>query len=237
MHDWVENLLQVQRIDVRMAKIQAQLDALPRDIGATEELQRADEARLAEAGQKLIELEKELKKIEMDVEALNAKKSDFQAKSTMIKNNEEYRAALHQIEQCDHQIAKCEDRELELMEALEEARAAKKECASILDVTKKRVAEVQQDFETRRKNSEAALGELAETRAPALSAVERTPASRYERLRMSGRARAGQPVLVPIHDEVCGRCRMNVTAQVRMNALKGMPVNCQNCGAMLYTEN
>jgi DNA-binding transcriptional MerR regulator len=106
MHDWVENLLEVQRIDVRMAKIQAQLDSLPKDIEATEELQRADERRLAEVGQRMIQLEKELKGIEMDVEALNAKKSDFQAKSTMIKNNDEYRAALHQIEQCAGRTAR-----------------------------------------------------------------------------------------------------------------------------------
>jgi predicted nucleic acid-binding Zn-ribbon protein len=237
MHDWVENLLEVQRIDVRMAKIQAQLDSLPKDIEATEELQRADERRLAEVGQRMIQLEKELKGIEMDVEALNAKKSDFQAKSTMIKNNDEYRAALHQIEQCDHRIAQLEDRELELMEALEEARGAKRACAAVLDVTKRRIAEVQQDYETRRKNSEAALAELLATRAPALAAVEDKAAQRYERLRQSGRSRAGQPVLVPVRDEVCGRCRMNVTAQLRMNALKGMPVNCQNCGAMLYSEN
>jgi predicted nucleic acid-binding Zn-ribbon protein len=77
---------------------------------------------------------------------------------------------------------------------------------------------------------------MAEERAPALAAVDSTPAKRYERLRLSGRARTGQAVLVPIRDEVCGRCRMNVTAQLRMNALKGMPVNCQNCGAMIYSE-
>jgi predicted nucleic acid-binding Zn-ribbon protein len=237
MHDWVENLLEVQRIDVRMAKIQAQLDSLPGDIEATEELQRSDERRLEEAGQQVIQLEKDLKHLELDVESLNAKKADFQAKSTMIKNNDEYRAALHQIEQCNHQIAKLEDRELELMESLEEARSAKRECTRVLDVTKRRIAEVQQDYETRRKNSEAALAELLETRAPALAAVDSNAARRYERLRKSGRSRAGQPVLVPIRDEVCGRCRMNVTAQLRMNALKGMPVNCQNCGAMLYSEN
>ncbi|MBT3285885.1 MAG: hypothetical protein HN849_10680 [Victivallales bacterium] len=236
MHNWVENLLEVQRIDVRMAKLKAQLNSVPRDIAAAEELRHGDESRLTEAHARLIELTKELKVLEMDVEALNAKKTDFQAKSAMIKSNEEYKAAMHQIEQCNHSVAQLEDRELELMEGMEEARKEEAECRSTMDVTQRRVTEVQQDLESRRVSSEAAMAEMAAARAPALAAVDKQAAGRYERLCRSGRARAGQAVLVPIRDEVCGRCRMNVTAQLRMNALKGMPVTCQNCGAMLYNE-
>ncbi len=238
MHNWVESLLEVQRIDVRMAKLQAQLDSVPGDKAAAEGLQRGDEDRLAQSRVAVQTLEKELKGVEIEVESLKAKKAGIQSKSAMIKNNEEYRAAMHQIEQYDHLIGQCEDRELELMAAIEEARAAQRECVRILDVTKRRVAEVQGDLEKRRANSEAALTEMNKVRQPALATVEKQAAQRYERLRTSGRARGnGQAVLVPIRDEVCGRCRMNVTAQLRMNALKGMPVTCQNCGAMLYSED
>lgn len=237
MHKWVENLLEVQRIDVRMAKLQAQLDSVSGDKAAAADLQRGDEDRLAQARAAVQGVEKELKTIEIDVEALKAKKTGIQSKSAMIKNNEEYRAAMHQIEQYDHQISQCEDRQLELMDALEKARTAQRNSSLMLDVTKRRVAEVHADLDRRHANSQAALAEMDKVRQPALAAVEKQAAQRYERLRTSGRSRNGQAVLVPIRDEVCGRCRMNVTAQLRMNALKGMPVTCQNCGAMLYCED
>jgi len=237
MHNWVEKLLEVQRIDIRMAKLQAQFDSVPGDKAAAEELQRSDEQRLATAREAVQGLEKELKSIEMDVEGVKAKKAGIQSKSAMIKNNEEYRAAMHQIEQYDHHIAQLEDRELELMDMIEKARAAQAECLRVLDVTKRRVAEVQGDLDRRRVASETALAEMAKIRQPALASVDGQAAQRYERLRASGRSRNGQAVLVPVRDGVCGRCRMNVTAQLRMNALKGMPVTCQNCGAMLYSED
>jgi len=237
MHNWVENLLEVQRIDVRMAKLQAQLDSVTGDKAAAANLQRGDEDRLAQARAAVQGVEKELKTIEIDVEALKAKKTGIQSKSAMIKNNEEYRAAMHQIEQYDHQISQCEDRQLELMDALEKARTAQRNFTQMLDVTKRRVAEVHADLDRRYANSQTALAEMDKVRQPALAAVDKQAAQRYERLRSSGRSRNGQAVLVPIRDEVCGRCRMNVTAQLRMNALKGMPVTCQNCGAMLYCED
>jgi predicted nucleic acid-binding Zn-ribbon protein len=237
MHNWVENLLEVQRIDIRMAKLQAQFDSVPGDKAAAEGLLHGDEQRLAAAREAVQTLEKELKSIELDVEGLKGKKTGIQSKSAMIKNNEEYRAAMHQIEQYDHQIAQLEDRELEVMDAIEKARTAQAECLRVLDVTKRRVAEVRGDLDKRLAGSKAALDEMAKIRQPALAAVDAQAAQRYERLRSSGRSRNGQAVLVPIRDEVCGRCRMNVTAQLRMNALKGMPVTCQNCGAMLYSED
>ena len=237
MHNWVENLLEVQRIDVRMAKLQAQLDSVTGDKAAAANLQRGDEDRLAQARAAVQGVEKELKTIEIDVEALKAKKTGIQSKSAMIKNNEEYRAAMHQIEQYDHQISQCEDRQLELMDALEKARTAQRNFTQMLDVTKRRVAEVHADLDRRYANSQTALAEMDKVRQPALAAVDKQAAQRYERLRSSGRSRNGQAVLVPIRDEVCGRCRMNVTAQLRMNALKGMPVTCQNCGAMRYCED
>lgn len=237
MHNWVENLLEVQRIDIRMAKLQAQFDSVPGDKAAAEELRRSDEQRLAAAREAVLTFEKELKTIELDVEALKSKKAGIQSKSAMIKNNEEYRAAMHQIEQYDHQVSQIEDRELEVMDRIEKARADLAECQRVLDVTKRRVAEVQGDLDKRLAASRDALAEMAKIRQPALAAVEAQAAHRYERLRASGRSRNGQAVLVPVREGVCGRCRMNVTAQLRMNALKGMPVTCQNCGAMLYSED
>lgn len=237
MHTWVEHLLEIQRIDIRMAKLQAQFDSVPGDQAAAEELQRSDEQRLAAAREEVMRLEKELKSIELDAAGLQEKKNNLQSKSAMIKNNEEYRAAMHQIDQFDHLIGQIEDRQLELMDEIEQARTSLADCQRHLDVTKRRVAEVKGDLEKRRQASEAALAEMDAIRQPALAAVDGQAAQRYERLRNSGRSRTGQPVLVPIRDEVCGRCRMNVTAQLRMNALKGMPVTCQNCGAMLYNED
>jgi predicted nucleic acid-binding Zn-ribbon protein len=157
----------------------------------------------------------------------------------MIKSNEEYRAALHQVEQCDKHIADIEDRELAVMGRLEAARATVAAAAKRLEATKQRAKEMSADLDTRLGNSKAQIAKLEAERLPTLVGIDPGTIRRYERLRASP-ARINHPdhrALVPVRDGVCcDRCRMNLTAQTRMNTRKGMPVPCENCGTMLYHE-
>ncbi len=241
MVEWVEKLLILQDKDTRIAKLKEQSDSVPAAKAEVDAMLVKAEAAVATAKKALQEEEKDLKNLEMQVDSLQEKKRDFLAKSTMIKNNEEYRAALDQIGQCDRQITGLEDRELELMEAIEEARERLARGSREMEATRQRAKEMHTDLDTRLKNCREQTAKLMQERGPALAEVAKIAkamATRYERLRRGGGGRlADQRSFVPVRDDVCDRCRMNLTAQTRMNARKGLLVTCENCGAMLYHED
>ena len=237
MHEWVEKLLAVQERDLRVEKLEEQIRSVPEDKARAQQLLESGKKEVDEAHHALQEEEKALHSLEMEVDSIEAKKRDFQAKSTMIKNNEEYRAALHQIEACDRQIAQFEDRELELMEQIEDAKQRFERTKKEFEATKERVANMMRDLDIRLQNCEKQAAELKQGRDEALREIAPDIVRRYERLRHSRRAQRGDGrALVCVREGVCDRCRMNVTAQTRNNARKGLLVSCQNCGALLYHE-
>lgn len=238
MHDWVEQLLNVQDIDLRMGQLQEQIDSVPGEKREVESLLSDATDAAAQAKTDVQEKEKELKKLEIEAETEETHRRDFQAKSTMIKSNDEYKAAMHQIEVTSMRIDKLEERQLIVMEELEALRVVLRDRDEDLAAAKARVEELQADLDTRARNCAAALERLKQKRGPAAAAVPAASLSRYERIRSSRRAnRSDRRILVPVRDGVCDRCRMNVTAQTRVNARKGQLVSCENCGVLLYAED
>ena len=238
MHDWVEKLLILQDKDLRIAKLEEQVTAAPEDKARVSGMLGDAEAAVAATKSKVQEGEKALKLLEMEVDAVRTRMRDFQSKSLMIKSNEDYRAALTQIEGCAKQISDMEDRQLVVMEDIEQARAMLGEKQKELTSARSRVQAMLSDLDVRVKNCRAQLERLEEERTSALRSVDDETAARYERLRTKPkRGRSDSPVFVPIRDDVCGRCHMNVIAQIRMNARKGVDVSCENCGALLYWDD
>jgi predicted nucleic acid-binding Zn-ribbon protein len=108
-----------------------------------------------------------------------------------------------------------------------------------LEAAKERAREMNADLETRLGNARAQIDKLLAERAPALAGVPPETVRRYDRLRASPAriSSADRRALVAVRDGVCcDRCRMNLTAQTRMNVRKGQPAICENCGTMLFHE-
>ncbi|MCK5803269.1 MAG: hypothetical protein KAI66_10570 [Lentisphaeria bacterium] len=238
MQDWVEKLLRVQDLDLRIAKLSKLASSVPAKQEEAENMLASDNRAVDEAKAELLEAEVERKKIDLDMDGHKQKKTDFQAKSAMIKNNEEYRAAMSQIEKCDHQIEQCEEHREGASAVIEEIKRKQLSLNTNLSATKMRVEDKKKDLDVRAANCRAELEKLRAERPSVIGEVDRSWANRYERLRKRlPLGRKDQKVLVPVRNEVCDGCRMNATAQVRMNARKGMLVGCEYCGAMLYTDD
>jgi len=237
MQDWVQKLLVLQEKDLRIDKLEEQLAAAPAERAKVDRL--VDEAKAGEAAAKgrCQDEAKQLKSLEVEAETVRARMREFQAKSAMIKNNEEYRAALHQIEACSQQVRDAEDRELALMEQMEASRAAWEKARKDREAAETRAAEMRADLDLRERNCRDQLEAARADRQQAAALVPPDTASRYERIRRQVKRNwTDRRHFVPIKDNVCDRCHMNVTAQARMNARKATLVSCENCGALLYWE-
>ena len=236
MQEWAAKLLEVQETDLKIAKIREQLDQIPAKRKETEALY-ADEARSLEgARQAMKNLELAYRQLENESATVAEKKRNFLAKTSLIKNNDEYRAALIQIEMCDKAVDEIETRQLELMDKMEKARADVEACRRTVELAKKRAEAVAEDMQALEQQAKARMETLQAQRSRQAAEVDKSLLERYDHLRQGRNAKATTPCFVPVLDSACGRCRMSVTAQFCQDVRKGKLVICPTCGAMLYAE-
>ena len=237
MVEWAEALIELQENDLRIQKLQEQVDSVPRQMErADREIQEAEE--LLETSHKTVQhVQSRIRDLENQVESIKARMQDFQTKSAMIKDNNEYRKALAQIDGCKAQIEQFEDRELELMEELEDTRQAYEKAKKAQAAARKRTDDMHRDLEVRAKNAGEQLEKTTAARDELRASVPPKALQMYERIRRSKRGQTGGEILVPMRGETCGHCNMRVTAQTRVNVNKGQMVTCDHCGSLLYVED
>ena len=237
MYEWVERLLALQDKDLRILRLEQQIRSVPTEKEHAHTLMKEAEEAFAGAKVQVQDDEKAIKVVEVDVESVQTKMRDFQAKSALIKSNEEYRAALAQIDGCKRQISGLEDQELVLLEKLDESRALLAKRTKELNATRERIAELCSDLDTRAENCGAQLAAEQASRVAARKELPSDVVKRYERQWATRQRAADKRVFVPVREGCCDRCHMKVTAQTRMNVRKGQAQGCEMCGAMLYFED
>ena len=152
MLDSIRQLLEIQDRDQRLAKLEAQLRAVPVEKKRAETELLAGEQGLATVRDQIRTAEKIVKSVELDIETVRIRMRDFQSKSAMIKSNDEYKAALHQIETCRLQVVGLEDKQLVAMGDLEKAKYTLEQENHKLEATRQRVKSAVEDLETRARN-------------------------------------------------------------------------------------
>lgn len=237
MDDWAASLKNVQDKDLRMARLEAQINAVPAEKENAKATLAEAETAIHDAKESLQGVEVAIKRLEVEVDSIEAKRRDFESKSLMIKDNDDYRAAMHQIETCKQQVSQLEDQELALMEQLETAKsrfaAEKKRFAAV----EKRTHQHLEDLDRRLAACQAQMQKLEAERDELLEDVPRDVVAMYKRLLASRRHAGRDPIgFAPIEDSSCSCCHMNIPPQIRVNAMKGQKVNCPQCSVLLYVD-
>jgi hypothetical protein len=172
MWDGLDKLIELQKLDVAIAKLDAEVRAIPKVLQALEgSLGKAREAfDIAKGRSDQLQKERRAKERELEECAQNAKKK--QARLFEIKTNEEYSAVLKEIEALKAKSSQLETEVLEQMEAA--------------DATAKTVAEAdrlfnaaQLDVQAERREKEARLATLQKELA-VLEATRKGQASRLD---------------------------------------------------------
>lgn len=234
MSEAVEQLLVVQDRDVRIRRVERDLDGIPRERQAIDEelegLRRAlgadrDAARAAEVSRKSLEIE---------VDSMRERIGKYQTQQLQIKSNEEYRALVSEIATLRSRIAAVEDQELQAMERIEELGRRLRETETAL-------REAEREAEERRarvREKEEALGQrLAELRKERLELVDRCDEfllTQYGRIL----EKKGDIALVAVENGNCGGCHLRLPPAT-VNAARGGRgfAVCDHCGRMIYVRN
>ena len=228
----MRNLLVLQKLDKKIAVCKACEFDIPKQKTKFNIQRKRLKSELIEREQSLTALHLEQKECESSIEQRNAQILKYQQQLNDVKKNDEYQALLHEIELEKKQIATREERILTIMEELETAAEAleddKKRIQGETDKLDAQCAEIDDELN----EAVSARNELEKERPPILENVPADLIRRYDRLRKNYTKGL---IVVPVNNEVCGGCHMNIRAQTVNEVMEGHKIHaCQHCGRLLY---
>jgi predicted nucleic acid-binding Zn-ribbon protein len=221
----------LQAVDDRIAELNREIAALPKHIALIEKKLEAHERRLEADRAALSANQKDRKRLEGDIQVQEQKISKLKSQMMEAKTNEQYRAFQHEIEFCEKEIRKAEDRILDLMG---ESEPLEKNVKAAEEDLKKERAQVEREKQGARERTavdQKAVAELLAERKDLIDRVGSSVHAQYERIR---RARGGVALSEALEGR-CSACHMTLRPQFLQDLKKGDKImNCESCGRILY---
>ena len=229
MKDWIINLLALQTADLRTKKMHSRLREIPKEKQEITNSLSSEKDKVESAKEKLLEIEKEIRKIESKVDGVREKIKSFQSKSVMVKKNEEYKALLSEIETCKVTIGGFENKQIELLDKLEENKKTLNKAQNAYEHMSTEADENIEELDELAESLKTEIDKMLSARKMLIKKVEPSTFSMYSRLIK----KSGEP-LSRIHNNTCGNCHLKLTPQTLNDAKKGMISTCDSCGHLIY---
>ena len=226
----IERLLLLQDRDKKARQFRTELKNIPLERKALEEKLNSARNQASETKAKLRAAEVEQARLENDIRSRREQIAKYETQKMQTRKNEEFTALNHSIEHVKKEIAGIEDRQLELMEALEglkpETEAAEKAAVAAAALVQRQLT----DLEAKEGNLKVQLAELEASRPQYTSGIDEDLLDDYNRLFASKTV-----AVVELHNEVCAGCHMKVTAStVAATKASKSIVQCEQCNRILY---
>ena len=223
--------IRLQEVDQRLSGLAREIAALPRHIAEIEKKLTAHQRKLEADQAALAANQKERKGCDAAIQAQELKISKLKDQMLGAKTNEQYRAFQNEIEFCQKEIRKAEDRILELMTESEPLDKNVKSAEAALKAEKAEVDKEKQVARERTAVDEAAAAELQKERAAMVAEMTPGMVQRYEKAR---KARRGVGV-AEVVDGRCTQCNMMVRPQFFQELKRGDEIMmCESCQRILY---
>jgi hypothetical protein len=232
MKQWIENLLALQKVDMRIINLNLRLKMIPVEINKLKEKQQEVENRLADAKTAARKTGLELKQTESAIAEINKKVEQLQQQSSLVKKNTEYQAMLTQIEGCKEKISEHETQMLLLYDQDEENKEKFKEIEKEFNAEKSGISDDIAELKELAGEIQTEIKELLASRPPLESKVDTSVLTQYKRLLKSKKA----PLAKVNTAGICGNCHLKITPQTMTETKKGTVVYCDNCSCLLYLE-
>ncbi len=223
--------VRLQEIDNRLEALGREIATLPKHIAEIEKKLGSHERKLEADRAALAANQKERKQSEGEIQMQEQKISKLKDQMLQAKTNEQYRAFQNEIEFCQNETRRFEDRILELMTESEPLDKNVKAAEAALKVEKAQVETEKQQARERTAVDERASQELQIERASISGSMARSVYDRYERTR---KARKGL-AMAEVVDGRCSACNLTLRLQFFQDLKRSTEVvSCENCQRILY---
>ena len=224
-------VIRLQEIDNRLVELTREISYLPKHIAEIEKKLVAHERKLEADRSALSANLKERKKCEADIQVQDQKASKLKDQMLQAKTNEVYRAFQNEIEFCQKEVRKLEDRILELMADSEPLDKNVKAAEAALKTEKTQVEQEKAEARERTATDESASAVLKKDRAELVASVTPSVYQHYERIRKSRRGRAIAEAL----EGRCSACNLTLRPQLSQDLKRGVQIlSCESCQRILY---
>ena len=227
----IEQVSRLQSLDLQIAELQKEIAALPKHIAGIEKALDSHLRRLEADRAALVANQKERKRLEDEIKIQEQKISKLKDQMLGAKTNEQYRAFQHEIEFCETEVRKHEDRILDLMGESEPLDANVKGAEASLKEEKQQVDAEKVKARERTAADEKQLAQLDGDRKVIVAAVKPQLLSAYERIRKKWH----RVVVAEATDGRCSACQIVLRPQFLQDLRRGDELMfCESCGRILY---
>ena len=224
-------VIRLQDIDSRLAELRREISFLPKHIAEIAKKLVSHERRLEADRAALAANQKERKKCEGDIQVQEQKISKLKDQMLQAKTNDQYRAFQHEIEFCEKEIRRAEDRILELMGESEPLDKNVKTADAALKVEKQQVEAEKQQARERTAVDQKAVAELQAERAGIVGQINAGLVRQYERI---SKTRNGIALAEAV-DGRCTACYMTMRPQYYLDLKRADKIlQCENCQRILF---
>src|SRR5438045_7894524 len=157
MHPAIPHLIELQRVDHQIAVLRAELEGFPKRIREAEAKLGSARADVASAKEAHVRVVAERKKFEFDGQQWKDRARKYRDQSGAVKTNEAYKALQHEIANAEAEVAKAEDRQLEVMMAGEEGETPVKNAEANLRIAEQAVHAEQRQIQILNSEKKKAL--------------------------------------------------------------------------------
>jgi uncharacterized protein len=228
----IDQLLLLQRLDSEQDTIDRRLNEIRAELLDRSAVQEV-EAQLAEVASTVAVVEADQRDLDLETEQLRTKLKDEEQKLYSGKsglNPKELSALTQEVEQTKRLIAERDDRLIEILARLEDARTQQAAIRSTLDqLNEQRTArEIELKNEARgHLRQQAQLKKQIEAARQDLDPVY---LRQYDRLRSS----KGGLAVAEIRQRICQGCRVALTTSEEHRLRGDALVTCSSCGRIIY---
>lgn len=230
----IEKLLILQERDGRRLGLEQSLARLPLEVKQAEDKIAAEKEALAAISQRLKEMEVQRSELDKEIKGREDKINKYKNQQLSVKKNEEYQALTHEIESLEKEISGFEEKELEVMMAIDEAKEKAASESAEHDKTIKLYEGELANLKEREGNLKADLAKAQEAASAAEAEAPEPFLGRYQHIREHG---IKFPLVVPLDGQKCGGCHLRISGEVETVVRRQQdPAHCDNCQRMLYWE-
>jgi predicted nucleic acid-binding Zn-ribbon protein len=227
----ITHAIRLQSLDDRAAELTKEINTLPRHIAEIEKKLESHQRQLEHDRAALVANQKDRKRLEGEIQVNEQKISKLKTQMMEAKTNDVYRAFQHEIDFCQQEIRRHEDRILELMTESDPLEKAVKTAEAALATEKRQVEEEKTKARERTAVDQKEIAGLLLERRQILSEMTPKIASEYERIR---KGRAGVAIAEVLQGR-CSKCNMQLRPQFLQELKRQDSVMvCESCKRMLY---
>jgi predicted nucleic acid-binding Zn-ribbon protein len=227
-------LIRLQQTRDRITSLTTRIETeIPTHIAELETALREIRERVEE-GQSAIEVaQKERARLELDLKSADEKISKYKAALMQVKTNDEYRAALNEIDYTNRTRSDLETRVLELMEDVDQRRQELGGLELELEAEDERIRADRKVLEEERENLIAERAAEEKIAADIEDGLSRQLVQAYQRIA----AVRGGVALARADKGVCIACNMRLRPAVYQTVKRNeRVVTCDSCGRILYYQ-